>query len=147
LLGGLWHGAGWNFVLWGALHGTAIAAVTLWNAVVPKPARHIPAPLGWLLTFGFVTLAWVFFRSASIAGAMNMFQGLLILPTVDEVGGWRTVAIAAFCAIVLPPTHEIARRMTATPRAEVAIALAIAGIIVTAQIGRYENFEFIYFRF
>src|SRR5207237_857108 len=58
-LGGLWHGAGWSFVLWGVLHGLAIIVATIWQRL----KLPMPMMLGWALTFMFVTVAWVFFRS------------------------------------------------------------------------------------
>jgi alginate O-acetyltransferase complex protein AlgI len=142
-LGGLWHGAGWGFVLWGVLHGCAIAVVTLWNRL----KAPLPALAGWLLTFWFVALTWVFFRAASLDGAVHMLEGLAVSPIGRDLGGWRTIAIAAFCAIVLPPTHEIARRLTARAWPSVAFALAVLGIVVVAQLGRVQNYEFIYFKF
>jgi len=67
-LGGLWHGASWNFVLWGALHGTALAAHRVWKARGLRLARV----QGVVLTFAFVTLCWIPFRASSleIAGVM-----------------------------------------------------------------------------
>ncbi len=72
LLGGLWHGASYNFVLWGAGHGLALAAHKLFRSLFPNalrtgPARFAWAPLAWLLTQGFVLLAWVPFRAGSFA--------------------------------------------------------------------------------
>jgi D-alanyl-lipoteichoic acid acyltransferase DltB (MBOAT superfamily) len=58
-LGGLWHGAGWTFVVWGALHGVALGAHVLWR----RAGLAMPDAAGWVLTFGFVALAWVLFRS------------------------------------------------------------------------------------
>lgn len=65
LISGLWHGANWTFVLWGALHGTL---VTLYKAF-EKWTNKIPKILGWLLTFLFVNFAWIYFRADSIVDA------------------------------------------------------------------------------
>jgi hypothetical protein len=64
LLGGLWHGASWTFVLWGAMHGAALIANHLWRERAPAPAQRVLGwgPLAWLLTFLLVCLAWVLFR-------------------------------------------------------------------------------------
>lgn len=59
LLGGLWHGAAWTFVLWGAMHGTALALHRLWSAA----GHRMPRRAAWLLTFVFINLAWVVFRA------------------------------------------------------------------------------------
>ncbi len=78
LLGGLWHGASWNFVLWGGLHGTALAVHKLW---VKRVGWRMPAPLAWALTFLFASLCWVPFRAqtfdqtATMLGRMFTFSG------------------------------------------------------------------------
>jgi D-alanyl-lipoteichoic acid acyltransferase DltB (MBOAT superfamily) len=80
LLGGLWHGAGWNFPLWGGLHGFYLAINHVWrerrnvgNKAPRTPAAHAMA---WLLTFAAVTLAWIFFRATTLDGAFRMLGGL-----------------------------------------------------------------------
>src|SRR5439155_8945110 len=71
-LGGLWHGANWTFVVWGLLHGVAIAFVQTVRGLFPGRARLMPKWLGLALTFHFVTLAWVFFRAPDLATAGRM---------------------------------------------------------------------------
>ncbi|HEX4644781.1 MAG TPA: MBOAT family protein [Verrucomicrobiae bacterium] len=73
LLGGLWHGADWNFVLWGGLHGGALAANKLWRKV-SEGRWTLPAPLGWLLTMTFVMVCWVPFRSASFSDTVLLLK-------------------------------------------------------------------------
>jgi alginate O-acetyltransferase complex protein AlgI len=72
LLGGLWHGASWNFVLWGAMHGIALVIHRLWQAWGFK----IPDLLAWCLTFCFVMLTWIPFRSPDFAHGWMFFTGL-----------------------------------------------------------------------
>lgn len=62
LLGGLWHGAAWTFLIWGALHGLALVVQRLWH----NAGYHMPRLAGWLVTFVFVNLAWVVFRAPSM---------------------------------------------------------------------------------
>ena len=73
LISGLWHGAGWGFVLWGALHGIAMVIHRLWGGKL-----RLPKWLGWLVTFGFVNCAWVFFRAESLGQAKALFGDLLL---------------------------------------------------------------------
>ena len=80
LLGGLWHGAGWTFVIWGALHGSYLLINHAW--------REVKARLGWgnggrlaalgagALTFLAVVVGWVFFRADSFSSALTMLQGM-----------------------------------------------------------------------
>ena len=76
LLSGLWHGAGWGFLIWGALHGAAMVVQRLCGDKV-----SLPKPLAWLITFAFVNFAWVFFRADSLGQALALLGGLLR-------GGW-----------------------------------------------------------
>ena len=72
LLSGLWHGAGWGFLAWGALHGWAQVTERLC-----KGKLSLPKPLAWALTFAFVNFAWVFFRADSLGQAFTLLGGLL----------------------------------------------------------------------
>lgn len=81
LLGGLWHGAGWTFLIWGGLHGTYLCANHLWQGrrAEPRPVERpsrIVSGLSWVATFGAVVLAWVFFRAASLSGALHMLAAM-----------------------------------------------------------------------
>jgi len=74
LLGGIWHGAGWTFVLWGAVHGALIIVNQAWRFHWSGSA--LPKVVAWCMTFFAVTMAWVLFRSADIATAMRIYTGL-----------------------------------------------------------------------
>ncbi len=78
LLGGLWHGAAWNFVIWGGLHGLYLCINHLWRAWRGEE-RQASMPvkgLCWAVTFFAVVIAWVFFRAKSAAGAWQMLASL-----------------------------------------------------------------------
>jgi D-alanyl-lipoteichoic acid acyltransferase DltB (MBOAT superfamily) len=81
LLGGIWHGAGWTFVVWGALHGTALVIHRIWHEL----GLRLPKLLGWFVTFMFINITWVFFRATNFDDAIKvlkgMFTGELVLPT------------------------------------------------------------------
>jgi alginate O-acetyltransferase complex protein AlgI len=72
LLGGLWHGANWTFVAWGALHGLALAAHKLWMDSGEKRTWKVPGAFGWALTYVYVCFCWVLFRAADFHSAMVM---------------------------------------------------------------------------
>jgi alginate O-acetyltransferase complex protein AlgI len=71
LIGGLWHGAAWTFVVWGALHGAYLVINHLWRSAPLPPlfGGRIFAAASWFLTFSAVTIAWVFFRADSFTAA------------------------------------------------------------------------------
>jgi D-alanyl-lipoteichoic acid acyltransferase DltB (MBOAT superfamily) len=80
LLGGLWHGAGWNFLVWGGLHGVYLGINHLWRewrSDKPAAAAGLAARgLSWIITFLAVVIAWLFFRARTMAGAWQMLGGL-----------------------------------------------------------------------
>src|SRR5262249_11791173 len=102
LLGGLWHGASWNFVIWGGLHGLAL----LVQRVLPAPRSRLAAVLGWFVTFQFVTVTWVFFRSPSLDASFDYFA------TLFAATSWSTT-VTPFVATVFAAgalTHVIPPR-------------------------------------
>ena len=139
---GLWHGAGWTYVLWGTLQGLALVFAAVWRKYLPSP----PLPVSWALTIGFFVVSGVIFRCGTLEAAWNVYQGLAVLP-VDRLPGRNAFALAAICAIILPPSHEICRRLTEWPRVSVAAALAAAAVVILAVLGERESYQFVYFQF
>ncbi len=114
VLGGLWHGATWMFVIWGALHGTALVVHRLWQ----RFGRPMPLLLAWTMTFVFVNVAWVFFRAKTMTDAMRVLHGMVDIrgalgQTVAETptaglawGGWMSDTLLRFLPASLVP-HTI----------------------------------------
>jgi D-alanyl-lipoteichoic acid acyltransferase DltB (MBOAT superfamily) len=90
LLGGLWHGAAWTFVAWGAMHGTGLVCQRAWE----RSGLRLPRPLAWALTFLFVMVAWVFFRAGSLASAGAMLAAMMGAHSATEP--WREALRQAF---------------------------------------------------
>ena len=76
LLGGLWHGASWTFVVWGGLHGLALVAAREWERNRPADLS-LPPLVGWLLTSFWVCFAWIFFRAESLGDAFSIAADFL----------------------------------------------------------------------
>jgi D-alanyl-lipoteichoic acid acyltransferase DltB (MBOAT superfamily) len=80
LLGGIWHGAGWTFVVWGAMHGFALMVHRFWQ----KFNIRMNKILAWFITFNFINFSWVFFRAKDFDDAIKvlkgMFAGTIVLP-------------------------------------------------------------------
>ncbi|MGL5054607.1 MAG: MBOAT family O-acyltransferase, partial [Fusobacteriaceae bacterium] len=73
LVSGIWHGAGWNFIIWGALHGAAILVHRIWK----NQGYKMPALLGWAITLFSVNIFWVFFRAKDLAGAFKVLKAMV----------------------------------------------------------------------
>jgi alginate O-acetyltransferase complex protein AlgI len=100
VLGGLWHGASWNFVIWGALHGGGLAATRMWQRMRAQPGERAGGWLGQglavLLTFHFVCLAWVFFRAPTLGHAW-----LTLSRIVRGTGGTSNLSPRVVALVVL----------------------------------------------
>jgi alginate O-acetyltransferase complex protein AlgI len=100
LIGGLWHGAAWRFVVWGAIHGLALAVErALFRG---RPAPHgllvpIGRATGWIVTMTIVLIAWVFFRAPTFAAAVQYASGL-----VSATPGQVTWLFSPLLYVVLP---------------------------------------------
>ena len=90
LVGGIWHGAGWPFVIWGALHGVGIGAHRAWSGA----GYRMPAIAGWLCTFLFVILAFVMFRAPDVGTALAVYRAMLDFGSLDPsaLAAWRIQA-------------------------------------------------------
>lgn len=91
LLGGLWHGAGWNFIIWGGLHGAYLIINHAWRAAVAqfnlggKLPLMVTTFLSWGVTMLAIMLAWVFFRAETFGGALNVAEALIGLQDTQIV--------------------------------------------------------------
>lgn len=72
ILCGLWHGAGWMFIIWGALHGVALCINRLWK----NTKIVLPDFICWAITFIFVNIAWIFFRATNLNGAKELIKAM-----------------------------------------------------------------------
>lgn len=169
LLGGLWHGAGWTFVLWGALHGVYLTLNHLWRETVSERfPNRVPAWLGNLaggaLTFVAVVAAWVVFRAENMAQALVMLKAMFgiaarpisldavlhgnLLTLVDMSGSkLMRMLIPALAWVWLLPNSTHIRFV----RKNAALTLLQAGIVIWMMylvIDQFGNYSpFLYFQF
>lgn len=96
LLGGLWHGASWNFVLWGFLHGAGLAVHRIWR---DHTRWRLPRAVAWPMTLAFVTLCWVPFRSPDWPMTVEMFRSLFGLGAGRNV--WWPLVLGTSLVLVI----------------------------------------------
>lgn len=145
-LGGLWHGAGWTFFIWGALHGLALTAQVLWR----RFGFRLPGIAAWAMTFAFVDLTWVVFRAPNFAALMRvlgaMFSGIprLQIPAAvaDLDPGWIALVAAILIAAVPVYSYTIARNMK-----PVWWTAALASAVLTVVVLRFSSVSYFLYYF
>ncbi len=152
LLGGLWHGAAWTFVIWGAIHGLLLAAERLRGG--EAATSRLPQPLRVALTFVLVLVSWVFFRAADLEVALGYLGSMMGIgqprPEAALLGGLlyqpyylATFVIAALVTWGAPQTWDVCHRLT-WPKAGLSLILFWVALVAMETQG-YN--PFIYFIF
>jgi alginate O-acetyltransferase complex protein AlgI len=147
VLGGLWHGAAWGFVLWGTLHGVALV---IEHVLRERGVRRPPAWLAWLIVFNVVVFGWILFRAESLELAAT-FIGQLFDPGPATL--WAPVSVAAVLVVIgfqlLPPDplERLRIRLAGLPAPALGLGLAVVVAIVGATVPSQGVPPFIYFQF
>lgn len=154
LLGGLWHGANWTFVVWGGLHGVMLACTRLWHDLRPErtPSKrgifsHVVAVL---LTFHFVCATWIFFRAESFQKAWIIFGQLGTLTTYHPNLPWQVVAMLALglTSHFVPERWYDRARETFIRLPAPAQGLALFAVAASLrQLASAQTVPFVYFQF
>jgi alginate O-acetyltransferase complex protein AlgI len=147
LLGGLWHGAGWTFIIWGAIHGTWLACHHLF-----KKAKWVPRNRIWarFATFTFATFAWVFFRpptlKVSLAMIGRMFDIGDLLQPVYIADEFLFITLAALLwAMFAPNAYELVYVRKVPPKKWWAIVLGLLTgicILILSESGPFLYYQF-----
>ncbi len=165
---GLWHGAGWTFVLWGCMHGAALVIHRLWK----RWGFSMPSWIAWFLTFNFINVGWVFFRAKTFGDAQKVLGGMVgidaaplpkgtwtrlqhaksFIPALDDLFGKlgnNGRAIVCMILIFLPlsilfkNSNEVAEGFR--PNVIQLILFVLVAWLSVLFLGTYS--EFLYFRF
>ncbi len=170
LLGGLWHGAGWTFVVWGGLHGALLVVNHIWRRL----RLQLPAALGWGLTFVAIVMSWVMFRAATLGDALSLWaamlgmKGIVVLQEVQAIAPWLSrlgvefrpwqelellppnykqailgLMVLLGVVVAVPNTQEIVQRFRPTWW----WAIALGGISIGCLLSLNRVSEFLYFQF
>lgn len=158
-LGGLWHGASWNFVVWGMLHGIALALHKGWMALFAKKEGEYTSGwhrfLGRVLTFHFVCFCWIFFRNASFDTSLDMLRQIVtafhpqLLPQlVSGYAGVFALMALGYLLHWLPARWEqvCERKVIALPLLG-KVCLLTALVYLVIQMKSSDIQPFIYFQF
>jgi alginate O-acetyltransferase complex protein AlgI len=150
LLGGLWHGANWTFVVWGGWHGLGLALDKLrMERFGGGPRSALGDLLGWAGTLLFVMLGWVFFRAQDLASALVVFRKLAFLdPTGShwiQVPATVVLAAAAVLHAVVYATRE--RELLPDLRRPVHVAGVMLAWLLVLMFSPFSTDPFIYFQF
>ena len=150
LLGGLWHGASWNFVIWGALHGAALGINRAWQRARPAGAPQLPRWVAQAATFHFVCFCWIFFRAHTFDGALDVLRNIATLTHyVPNLAGWLAALIGGSVAWHMTPIgwrDRLVVRFSLLP-APAQAALLVLATLALQRIKGSDVVPFIYFQF
>jgi alginate O-acetyltransferase complex protein AlgI len=166
LIGGIWHGAAWTFLVWGGLHGAAIVIHYVWK----KANFRLPTVLAWLVTFNFINFTWIFFRARDWGAVAKILRGMIglngvVFPEeaskflaplgigsghfmewekimVGSRDAWIYIPGALIFCLVLKNTNQIFERMKPDWRVLILIVLGAYTILNMSHVS-----EFLYFNF
>ncbi len=163
LLGGIWHGAGWTFMIWGAMHGVACIIHRVWSG----KGRRLPPLVAWCMVLMFLNVTWVFFRApdwgaaVDMLGAMVGLNGVVLpgplqgaLPSVGSLGEFMPglpskaecpvwILAAGLISLFAPSSFQLAERFRLTIRTVSVTAFLIGASLINLN----KVSEFLYFQF
>jgi D-alanyl-lipoteichoic acid acyltransferase DltB (MBOAT superfamily) len=155
LLGGLWHGAAWTFVIWGALQGLFLIIDRLRRVRVPLNPEEVHQPWTWrrigslVITFNLVLLSWVFFRAHGFGAAIDYLQQIFSFTGMDTLPAVLPAIIIPWLLVLLVDIpqyrtndHEAILRWPVMVR-----NVAVAGMLFLIILGFGTRAPFIYFQF
>jgi alginate O-acetyltransferase complex protein AlgI len=148
LLGGLWHGAGWNWVVWGGLQGVMMVVERAIGISEERPKQRLAIVFRWFFTFHLVCLSWVFFRAAGVDDA---WQILTRIVTFADGGGyviWQPVVFVGL--LILVESLGLRKKFVSVlqQRPNLTLWLTVGALVFFTLVFRgVQSPEFIYFQF
>lgn len=159
LIGGLWHGASWMFVIWGALHGAALVLHRIWSGLGFK-MRPL---MGWVATFMFINFTWVFFRAETLSDAIRVLTGMVgglsfvdflnfgfVLPVYNFLSNniqITYVLVAMFSVLALRNSSEYFKKGEVNFRNMIISGLILALVFLLYFHESTSESQFLYFNF
>lgn len=162
LIGGLWHGAAWTFVIWGAIHGLGNIIYRLWKTT----GFHLHKALAWIITFNFINIAWIFFRAKSFDSAKKVLYAMFDISSLSDFPELRAkyyfqdfsrhstmiyiLGLLLVLCISMPNSTQISTFAAVRSKKQTyywSLALLVASLGLAAKIIIIPYTEFIYFNF
>lgn len=150
LISGIWHGASWTFVCWGLMHGLGVVGLNVLRRLgMPAWPRFVAQ----VLTFVFVSLAWVWFRADSVAQAQHIFRGLVSSPghVQTDVQAWPVLLGMALALWTLSPWATTLESVAVRVMRAIGSVGTVLGLFVVLALAIYAGPDgvpsFIYYRF
>ena len=154
LVSGVWHGAGWNYILWGLLHGVA----NILNRIFKKPIKKVPI-ISRIATFFFVSITWVFFRAKNVPYAIEMIKNMFSFSSFavsDTIKGnlsfvpgpWYIIALVLIGIVIyfsMFSKNALERSEKFTPKLLNGVLTIILFVFSVLQLSQVS--EFLYFNF
>jgi D-alanyl-lipoteichoic acid acyltransferase DltB (MBOAT superfamily) len=140
---GLWHGAGWTYVVWGMWHGAGLVICRVWQG----RKRPMPSVIGWGITMAFVMAGWVLFRASDFRSAASILYSLIGGAGFgDALQKPGLIAVAVLVSALAPSAHEI-KSMRPMPWPAIAVGAAVLAGFCVLEVGNGPPLNFIYFQF
>ena len=163
LLGGLWHGSAWTFVIWGALHGLANIIYRIWK----KMGITLNKFIAWFITFNFINITWIFFRAQNFSDAQKVINAMFSAPLFENKEWWRIkfyltdfttksndfyalLLLILICAIT-PNSNWLLQKISQIKNKKIlsimGIVMALVTFLLLSKMVIIPYSEFIYFNF
>jgi len=149
VIGGLWHGANWTFVIWGGYHGTLLAVErVVWGRHERTGISRIPLTV---VTFVLVSIGWVFFRAKTLSAALFVLNQLVSFgadPGRSLLGPWQGLLAAVALLVALGEEYgRMWTRLTVAPAWARTVAVVVALLAIELFSATDQSIPFVYFQF
>lgn len=156
LIGGLWHGAAWKFVFWGAMHGVGLAIHKASKPVLDRiPDNFLTIFISWALTFVYVSLLWVFFRAASFEDSVLIIRNIFVDFRWDQIPQFAVarpewcimMGVLVICHFIPQKWGDAIRNVFIRSPWVVKLCIFIIAVQLVIEFMTSEVAPFIYFQF
>jgi alginate O-acetyltransferase complex protein AlgI len=156
VLGGLWHGASWNFVIWGVLHGLTLCIHKWWmwsnKQLHPRSVSFLATATSWFVTQWFILVSWVPFRAPDFATTLSFFpvdtgQGARWAPGTVITWPWLILPLLLDALLHLRVATDMPSTAVLSQREWVTSLLVVILFILIFALGIWDSNAFIYFQF